>query len=198
MNRQPGQMAGRAYYRPKFSLRAELEQVTGLRADAARPQPPVSRPAEAGAQTCANDHPTGRGYLIGRPPETPNHSSVVVIACSCCDEQTSLGLDHERTRQVADLPSQASEPADSEFPDHGVSTAGQSGYLPVSEHGLIGDLHCVALVGTNGTIDWHCCPSFDAPSMFGSLLDADRGGCFELAAAVPAKPASSTSPTPTC
>jgi GH15 family glucan-1,4-alpha-glucosidase len=60
-------------------------------------------------------------------------------------------------------------------------------YLPVSEHGLIGDLHCVALVGTNGTIDWHCCPSFDAPSVFGSLLDADAGGCFELAAAVPAK-----------
>ncbi len=66
-------------------------------------------------------------------------------------------------------------------------TAGRSGYLPVSEHGLIGDLHCVALVGTDGTIDWHCCPSFDAPSVFGSLLDADRGGCFELAAAVPAE-----------
>jgi GH15 family glucan-1,4-alpha-glucosidase len=66
-------------------------------------------------------------------------------------------------------------------------TAGRSGYLPVSEHGLIGDLHSVALVGTNGTIDWHCSPSFDAPSMFGSLLDADRGGSFELAAAVPAK-----------
>jgi GH15 family glucan-1,4-alpha-glucosidase len=48
-------------------------------------------------------------------------------------------------------------------------------------------MHSVALVGTNGTIDWYCCPSFDAPSMFGSLLDADQGGCFELAAAVPAK-----------
>jgi GH15 family glucan-1,4-alpha-glucosidase len=65
--------------------------------------------------------------------------------------------------------------------------AGRSGYLPVSEHGMIGDLHTIALVGTNGTIDWHCSPSFDAPSMFGSLLDADRGGSFELAAAVPAK-----------
>jgi GH15 family glucan-1,4-alpha-glucosidase len=64
---------------------------------------------------------------------------------------------------------------------------GSSGYLPVSEHGLIGDLHTVALVGTNGTIDWHCRPTFDAPSIFGSLLDADRGGCFELAAAMPAK-----------
>ena len=69
----------------------------------------------------------------------------------------------------------------------GEGTAGRSGYLPVSEHGLIGDLHCAALVGTNGTIDWHCRPSFDAPSVFGSLLDADRGGSFELAAAVPAK-----------
>jgi GH15 family glucan-1,4-alpha-glucosidase len=65
--------------------------------------------------------------------------------------------------------------------------ASRSGYLPVSEHGLIGDLHTVALVGTNGTIDWHCSPSFDAPSVFGSILDADGGGCFELAAAVPAK-----------
>ena len=89
--------------------------------------------------------------------------------------------------QVADPLSPAAEPANSELADRGVSTAGQSGYLPVSEHGLIGDLHCVALVGTNGTIDWYCCPSFDAASMFGSLLDADRGGCFELAAAVPAK-----------
>ena len=63
----------------------------------------------------------------------------------------------------------------------------RSDYLPVSEHGLIGDLHTVALVGTNGTIDWHCSPSFDSPSVFGSILDADGGGCFELAAAVPAK-----------
>jgi GH15 family glucan-1,4-alpha-glucosidase len=74
-----------------------------------------------------------------------------------------------------------------QLPAPGMSTAGPAGYLPVSEHGLIGDMHSVALVGTSGTIDWYCRPSFDAPSMFGSLLDADRGGCFELAAAVPAK-----------
>jgi GH15 family glucan-1,4-alpha-glucosidase len=73
------------------------------------------------------------------------------------------------------------------LPERGPGTVGRSGYLPVSEHGLIGDLHTVALVGTNGTIDWHCRPSFDSPAVFGSLLDADRGGSFELAAAVPAK-----------
>ncbi|MEU6807859.1 glycoside hydrolase family 15 protein [Streptomyces sp. NPDC046831] len=60
-------------------------------------------------------------------------------------------------------------------------------YLPISEHGLIGDLRTVALVGSNGTIDWYCCPRFDAPSVFASVLDAERGGCFELAAAEAAR-----------
>ena len=60
-------------------------------------------------------------------------------------------------------------------------------YLPIAEHGLVGDLHSVALVGTNGTIDWFCCPAFDSPSVFGSLLDAGHGGFFALAAAIPAR-----------
>ncbi len=58
-------------------------------------------------------------------------------------------------------------------------------YLPIAEHGLIGDLHTVALVGTDGTIDWFCCPAFDSPSVFGSILDADRGGRFSLRPAAP-------------
>ncbi|KOV78465.1 glycoside hydrolase family 15 protein [Streptomyces sp. MC1] len=60
-------------------------------------------------------------------------------------------------------------------------------YLPIAEHGLIGDLRTVALVGSNGTIDWYCCPAFDSPSVFAAILDAERGGRFELAAAVPAR-----------
>lgn len=59
-------------------------------------------------------------------------------------------------------------------------------YLPIAEHGLIGDLRTAALVGTDGTIDWYCCPSFDSPSVFAAILDADRGGAWELSAAVPA------------
>ena len=55
-------------------------------------------------------------------------------------------------------------------------------YLPIAEHGIIGDLRTVALVGTDGTIDWYCPGRFDAPSLFASLLDADRGGFFRLAA----------------
>jgi GH15 family glucan-1,4-alpha-glucosidase len=69
----------------------------------------------------------------------------------------------------------------------GVVEAAPSRYLPVAEHGLIGDLHTVALVGTNGTIDWYCCPSFDSPSVFASILDADHGGSFAVTAAVPAR-----------
>jgi GH15 family glucan-1,4-alpha-glucosidase len=53
-------------------------------------------------------------------------------------------------------------------------------YLPIAEHGLIGDLHTVALVGTDGTIDWYCCPRFDSPSVFAAILDADRGGLFRI------------------
>ncbi|MFF4825598.1 glycoside hydrolase family 15 protein [Streptomyces sp. NPDC001312] len=56
-------------------------------------------------------------------------------------------------------------------------------YVPIADHGLIGDLRSVALVGTDGTIDWYCCPAFDAPSVFAAILDAGRGGSFELAAA---------------
>jgi hypothetical protein len=53
-------------------------------------------------------------------------------------------------------------------------------YLPIAEHGMIGDLHTVALVGTDGTIDWYCCPRFDSPSVFAAILDADRGGSFRF------------------
>src|SRR5438270_716270 len=41
-------------------------------------------------------------------------------------------------------------------------------------------LHTVALVGKNGSIDWCCIPRFDAPSVFGALLDAEKGGFFRI------------------
>ena len=47
-------------------------------------------------------------------------------------------------------------------------------YPSISDHGLIGDLQTAALVCADGTIDWFCCPRFDSPSVFASLLDADQ------------------------
>src|SRR2546430_1945371 len=59
--------------------------------------------------------------------------------------------------------------------------AGMDAYLPIAEHGMIGDLHSVALVGTEGTIDWFCCPRFDSPSVFAAILDRRKGGFWSVA-----------------
>src|SRR5256886_7535448 len=59
-------------------------------------------------------------------------------------------------------------------------TSGMSNYPPIADHGLIGDLQTAALVTTDGTVDWFCCPRFDSPSVFASLLDERKGGHFAI------------------
>ena len=54
-------------------------------------------------------------------------------------------------------------------------------YLPIGEHGLVGDMHSAALVGTDGTIDWYCPERYDGPSVFAALLDRERGGFYRIA-----------------
>src|SRR6516225_6458180 len=54
-------------------------------------------------------------------------------------------------------------------------------YPNISDHGLIGDLQTAALVTTDGVLDWFCCPRFDSPSVFASLLDANGGGYYKIA-----------------
>jgi len=53
-------------------------------------------------------------------------------------------------------------------------------YQPIENYAVIGNMRTVALVGVNGAIDWFCFPYFDSPSVFGSLLDDEKGGSFTV------------------
>jgi GH15 family glucan-1,4-alpha-glucosidase len=58
------------------------------------------------------------------------------------------------------------------------------GYQPIEEYGIIGNLRTAALVGLDGSVDWLCLPRFDAPSVFGAILDDQKGGRFRISPAV--------------
>ncbi len=53
-------------------------------------------------------------------------------------------------------------------------------YKPISDYGVIGDMHSAALVSKGGSIDWLCFPRFDSSSVFAAILDYERGGRFAI------------------
>lgn len=55
-------------------------------------------------------------------------------------------------------------------------------YPPIGDLALIGDCHASALVSKTGAIEWACLARFDSGSVFGRLLDADKGGTFAITA----------------
>jgi GH15 family glucan-1,4-alpha-glucosidase len=59
---------------------------------------------------------------------------------------------------------------------------GSMPYQPIENYGIIGNMRTVALIAMNGSIDWYCYPHFDSPSMFGAILDDNKGGRFQIQA----------------
>ena len=56
------------------------------------------------------------------------------------------------------------------------SKSSEDRYPPIADYGFISDCHSMALISTFGSIDWCAMPRIDANSVFGRILDWDKGG----------------------
>jgi alpha,alpha-trehalase len=55
------------------------------------------------------------------------------------------------------------------------SAAAPSPFPPIADHAFLSDCHTGALIAPDGGVGWLCVPSFDSPSVFGTILDRQAG-----------------------
>ena len=57
--------------------------------------------------------------------------------------------------------------------------------MKIEQYAIIGDMHTVALVGSNGSIDWLCLPKLGSDACFAALLGIDANGYWRISASDP-------------
>ena len=59
----------------------------------------------------------------------------------------------------------------------------ENSFPPIADYAFLSDCYTSALVAPDSSVEWLCAPRFDSPSVFGAILDADKGGRFRIAPA---------------
>ena len=99
---------------------------------------------------------------------------------------TTAGIHELATDRMTETKAaEADSLVDARAQDAGTIAASHSGneellYPPIAELSAIGDRRTAAVISADGTVRWLCLPNYDGVPVFGSLLDAERGGRWVL------------------
>ena len=101
-------------------------------------------------------------------------------------DSTTAGIHELATDRMTETKAaEADSLVDARAQDAGTIAASHSGneellYPPIAELSAIGDRRTAAVISADGTVRWLCLPNYDGVPVFGSLLDAERGGRWVL------------------